>query len=64
MIPRVYAASYAGNYLKKYYNYLVDEEPTATDASGKKKGGKKGKSSTVYLTVDEDTDSSSYESAP
>jgi hypothetical protein len=32
-------------------------------SSGKKKGGKKGKPSTVDLTIDEDTDSSSDESA-
>jgi hypothetical protein len=38
-IPGVGAASYARNYLKKYYNDLVDEEPTAPDANGKKKGG-------------------------
>jgi hypothetical protein len=62
-IPGVDAASYDGNYLKKYYKDLVDEEPTAPDASGKKKGGNKGKSSTVDLTIDEDTDSLSYESA-
>jgi hypothetical protein len=62
-IPGVDAASYAGNYLKKYYKDLVEEEPTATDARGKKKGGKKGKSSTVDLTIDEDTDSLSIESA-
>jgi hypothetical protein len=62
--PGVDAASYAGNYLKKYYKDLVDEEHTAPDASGKKKGGKKGKSSTLDLTVDEDTGSLSDESAP
>jgi hypothetical protein len=61
-IPGVDAASYAGNYLKKYYKDLVDEEPTAPDSRGKKKGGKKCKSSTVDLTIDEDTDSSSDES--
>jgi hypothetical protein len=61
-IPGVDAASYAGNYLKKYYKDLVDAEPTAPDARGKKKVGKKGKSSTLYLTVDEDTDSSLDES--
>jgi hypothetical protein len=62
-IPGVDAASYAGNYLKKYYKDLVDEEPTAPDARGKKKGGKKGNLSAVYLTIDDDTDSSSDESA-
>jgi hypothetical protein len=62
-IPGVDAASYAGNYLKKYYKDLVDEEPTAPDARGKKKGGKKGKSSTVDLPIYEDTNSSSDESA-
>jgi hypothetical protein len=39
-MPGVDAASYASNYLKKYYNDLVDDEPTAPDDSGKKKGGK------------------------
>jgi hypothetical protein len=58
-IPGVDAASYARNYLKKYYNNLVDEEPKAPDARGKKKV----KSLTVDLTIDEDTDSSSDESA-
>jgi hypothetical protein len=58
-IPGVDAASYARIYLKKYYKDLVDEEPTVPDARGKKKG----KSSTVDLTIDEDTDSSSDESA-
>jgi hypothetical protein len=36
-MPGVDVASYAGNYLKKYYNDLVDEEHTASDVSGKKK---------------------------
>jgi hypothetical protein len=62
-MPRVDAISYAGNYLKKYYTDLVDEEPAAPDASVKKKRGKTGKSSTVDLTIDEETDSSLDESA-
>jgi hypothetical protein len=62
-IPGVDAASYAGSYLKKYYKDLVDEEPRAPDARGKKKGGKKGELSAVDLTIDDDTDSSSDESA-
>jgi hypothetical protein len=62
-IPGVDAASYAGTYLKKYYKDLADEEPTAPDARGKKKEGKKGNLSTVDLTIDEDTDSSSDESS-
>jgi hypothetical protein len=61
-MPGVDAASYASNYLKKYYNDLVDDEPTAPDDSGKKKGGKKRKTSTVDLTIDEDADSFSDES--
>jgi hypothetical protein len=62
MMPGVDAASYADNYLKKHYKDLVDEEPTAPDTSSKKKGGNKGKTSTVDLTLDEDTDSLSDES--
>jgi hypothetical protein len=62
-MPGVDTASYAGNYLKKYYKELVDEEPTAPDARGKKKGGKKGNLSAVDLTIDSDTDSSSDQSA-
>jgi hypothetical protein len=49
--------------LKRYYKDLVDEEPTAPDARGKKKGGKKVNFSAVDLTIDDDTDSSSDESA-
>jgi hypothetical protein len=41
----------------------VDEEPTATDARGKKKGGKRGNLSAVDLTIDDETDSSSDEIA-
>jgi hypothetical protein len=62
-IPGVDAASYAGNYLKKYYEYLVDEEPTAPDARVKKKEGEKGNLSTVDLPIDKYTDSLSDESA-
>jgi hypothetical protein len=58
-IPGVDAASYAGNYLKKYYKDLLDEVPTAPEARGKKKGGKKGNLSAMDLTIDDDTDSSS-----
>jgi hypothetical protein len=42
-MPGVDAAYYVGNYLKKHYKYLVDEEPTVSDISGKKKGGNKRK---------------------
>jgi hypothetical protein len=63
MMPRVDAASCASNNLNKYYMDLVDEEPRASDFSGKKKGWTKRKRATLDITVDEDAESSSDDSA-